>query len=79
MAGDRSRCWTPPAAEPGEAFVHESIIGIKFTGKNHETGMVKDLPSVSVEITGRAWVTAFHQYVLDPSTSFPTGYTLFGT
>ena len=38
--------------------------------------MVKDVPSVSVEITGRAWVKAFHQYVLDPSDSFPTGYTL---
>jgi len=31
------------------------------------------------EITGRAWVTAFHQYVLDPSDSFPTGYTLSDT
>jgi proline racemase len=87
---DRSPCGTGTCArlallhalgdvQPGEAFVHESIIGTKFTGKIFDTGMVKDIPSVSVEITGRAWITAFHQYVLDPSDPFPTGYTLSDT
>jgi proline racemase len=87
---DRSPCGTGTCArlallhargdiEPGEAFVHESIIGTKFTGRIFETGIVKDIPSVAVEITGRAWITAFHQYVLDPSDPFPTGYTLSDT
>lgn len=87
---DRSPCGTGTCArlallhacgdiEPGEIFVHESIIGTKFTGKIFETGMVKDIPSVAVEITGRAWITAFHQYVLDSSDPFPTGYTLSDT
>ncbi len=41
--------------------------------------MTADIPNVSVEITGRAWITAFHQYVLDPTDPFPTGYTLSDT
>jgi len=36
-------------------------------------------PTVIVSITGRAWITAFHQYVLDPSDPFPTGYKLTDT
>jgi proline racemase len=87
---DRSPCGTGTCARlallhargdirPGEEFIHESIIGTKFTGCIFETGMTKGIPNVSVEITGRAWITAFHQYVLDPSDPFPTGYTLSDT
>lgn len=87
---DRSPCGTGTTARlallhargdvmPGEDFVHESIIGTKFTGRIFETGRTAGIPNVSVEITGRAWITAFHQYVLDPSDPFPTGYTLSDT
>ena len=30
-------------------------------------------------ITGRAWITGFKQYVLDPTDPFPLGYTLTDT
>ena len=87
---DRSPCGTGTCARlalmhargeiaTGEAFIHESIIGTKFTGRIFETGMTANIANVSVEITGRAWITAFHQYVLDPSDPFPTGYTLSDT
>lgn len=87
---DRSPCGTGTCARlalmhargeiaAGEAFVHESIIGTKFTGRIFETGQTTGILSVSVEITGRAWITAFHQYVLDPTDPFPTGYTLSDT
>ena len=87
---DRSPCGTGTTARlallhargairEGEDFVHESIIGTKFRGQIFETGMTADIPNVSVEITGRAWITAFHQYVLDPSDPLPTGYTLSDT
>lgn len=87
---DRSPCGTGTTARlallhargeirPGEDFVHESILGTKFTGRIFETGMTAGIPDVSVEITGRAWITAFHQYVLDPTDPFPTGYTLSDT
>lgn len=87
---DRSPCGTGTCARlallharreisVGERFVHESIIGTKFIGQIFETGNVGNVPSVSVAITGRAWITAFHQYVLDPFDPFPTGYTLSDT
>lgn len=87
---DRSPCGTGTCARmallhargdlaPGEAFVHESIIGTTFTGRIFDTGQTGGIASVSAEITGRAWITAFHQYVLDPSDPFPAGYTLSDT
>lgn len=87
---DRSPCGTGTCArlallhargdvKLGEDFIHESIIGTRFSGKIFATGSIKAIPSVSVEITGRAWITAFHQYVLDPSDPFPTGYMLSDT
>ncbi|TGV52848.1 hypothetical protein EN792_077080, partial [Mesorhizobium sp. M00.F.Ca.ET.149.01.1.1] len=44
-----------------------------------QTSKVGDLDAVSVVISGRAWITGFHQFVLDPSDPFPTGYTLSDT
>lgn len=87
---DRSPCGTGTCARlallhargdiaPGEAFVHESIIGTRFIGRIVDTGTTGGIADVSAEITGRAWITAFHQYVLDPSDPFPTGYTLSDT
>jgi proline racemase len=87
---DRSPCGTGTCArlalmhargeiKVGERFVHESIIGTKFDGEIFETGTIACTPSVSVAITGRAWITAFHQYVLDPADPFPVGYTLSDT
>ena len=37
---------------------------------------VAGTPAIMPTVTGSAWITAFHQYVLDPSDPFPTGYTL---
>lgn len=87
---DRSPCGTGTCARlavmhargeiaPGEPFVHESIIGTLFTGKILETATVGEIPGVRIAITGRAWLTAFHQYVLDPSDPLPTGYRLNDT
>ena len=87
---DRSPCGTGTCARlalmhargeiaVGERFVHESIIGTKFIGEIFETARIGGRDAVGVAITGRAWITAFHQYVLDPSDPFPTGYTLSDT
>jgi proline racemase len=84
---DRSPCGTGTCARlalmhargeiaAGEMFIHESIIGTKFTGEIFETTSVAGRDAVSVAITGRAWITAFHDYVLDPTDPFPEGYTL---
>lgn len=87
---DRSPCGTGTCARlalmhargeirTNEKFIHESIIGTKFIGEIFEETKVGILDAVSVAIAGRAWITAFHQYVLDPSDPFPTGYTLSDT
>ncbi len=87
---DRSPCGTGTCArlaimhargqlKTGERFVHESIIGTKFTGEVLSTATAGGLPAVNCAITGRGWITAFHQYVLDPTDPLPTGYRLSDT
>jgi proline racemase len=84
---DRSPCGTGTSARLavlhargrlaiGERFVHESIIGSEYIGTIKETAEVAGLRGVRPAITGSAWITAFHQYVLDPTDPFPTGYLL---
>jgi proline racemase len=84
---DRSPCGTGTSArlavlhargliEPGERFVHKSIIGSEFTGEIVETLMVGGKPGIRPAISGGAWIMGFHQYVLDSSDPFPEGYTL---
>ena len=82
---DRSPCGTGTCArlavlhargllEVGETFVHESLIGTEFTGRIRGTTEVGGKPAILPTITGKGWITAFHQYVLDPSDPFPLGF-----
>ncbi len=84
---DRSPCGTGTSARMaqlhargelalGADFVHESVIGTRFTGRLVEETTVGGLPAVVPEITGRAWVTGMGQYLLDPSDPFPAGFAL---
>jgi len=84
---DRSPCGTGTSArlaqlhargtlEVGEPWVHESIIGSRFTGRIAEATAVAGRPAVIPEITGRAWVTGMAQYLLDPADPFPSGFAL---
>ena len=84
---DRSPCGTGTSARMaalhargelalGEAFVNESVIGTRFTGRLVEETTVGGLPAVVPEITGRAWVTGMGQYLLDASDPFPAGFAL---
>jgi proline racemase len=87
---DRSPCGTGTCArlaimhakgqlKVGERFIHESIIGTKFTGEILSIAQIGGMAGINCAITGRAWITAFHQYVLDPSDPLPTGYRLSDT
>jgi len=84
---DRSPCGTGTCARMaqlhangelrlGDAFVNESIIGSRFTGRLVGETTVGDLPAVIPEITGRAWVTGRGEYVLEPDDPFPVGFAL---
>ena len=84
---DRSPCGTGTSARMavlharGELalhrpFVHESIIGTRFTGRLVAQTTVGDRPAVVPEITGRAWITGRAEYVLDPTDPFPEGFAV---
>ena len=84
---DRSPCGTGTSAKMaceyargrlkiGEAFVHEGILGTTFTGRLVAETTVGEQVAVVPTIAGRAWITGFAQYVLEPDDPFPTGYTL---
>ena len=86
-AYDRSPCGTGTSARMaalhargalalGEAFVNESIIGTRFTGRLVEEVEVGGAPAVVPEVTGRAWITGMGQYLLDERDPFPAGFTL---
>jgi len=84
---DRSPCGTGTSARMAQLhargelpldrpFVHESVIGTRFTGRLVEETEVAGRPAVVPEITGRAWITGMGQYLLDPTDPFPAGFSL---
>ena len=84
---DRSPCGTGTSAKlsvlalkgkikKGEVFVHESIIGSRFTCRYLEDARVGDYPAVVPEVTGRAWVTGIHTFMLDDDDPFVRGFQL---
>jgi proline racemase len=88
---DRSPCGTGTSAETalrhargrldiGEWFVTESIIGTRFRGELVERTEVGSgdtrFPAVVPRITGSAYLTGFHRFVLEPSDPFPEGFQL---
>jgi proline racemase len=84
---DRSPCGTGTSARMaalhtrgelalGQEFVNESIIGSRFNGWLVDEVTVGGTSAVVPEISGRAWITAMGQYLLDPSDPFPAGFAL---
>ena len=84
---DRSPCGTGTSAKMAvlhakgklplhQSFVHESIIGTLFTGRLVADTRVGRYPAVVPTISGRAWITGFANYVLDPDDPFPEGFTV---
>jgi len=87
---DRSPCGTGTSARlavlhargqiaVGEEFVHESILGSEYIGRAVKCVDIAGIRGVVPSITGSAWITAFHQYVIDPTDPFPNGYRLYDT
>jgi len=87
---DRSPCGTGTSARlavmhtrgqiaVGETFIHESIIGTEFIGRVLEETLCGGQSAIRPAITGQAWITAFHNYVLDPTDPFPMGFRLGDT
>jgi proline racemase len=84
---DRSPCGTGTCAKMaalhtkgslplGQDFVHEGILGTTFTGKLIRETQVGPYKGVIPTLSGRAWITGFANYVVDPEDPFPTGFTV---
>jgi proline racemase len=84
---DRSPCGTGTCARMatlyakgelalGEDFIHQGILGTTFTGRLIERVKVGSYNGAIPTIRGRAWITGFAEYVVDPSDPFPNGYTV---
>jgi 4-hydroxyproline epimerase len=82
---DRSPCGTGTSARmaqlaatgrltEGEDFVHESIIGSKFTGRIEGRAMVGDMPAIIPAIEGWARVTGQNTIVIDDRDPFAHGF-----
>ncbi len=84
---DRSPCGTATCARMavlhargelalGRDFRNEGLLGTVFTGRVVAETEVAGRPAVIPTITGRAWVTGYAHYVLDPDDPFPAGFTV---
>ncbi len=91
---NRSPCGTGTCAELalryargqlriGQPWVVESIIGTRFTGlvaaETHVGAGPETRPAIIPHITGSAYITGLHQFVLDPRDPFPQGFALGAT
>lgn len=84
---DRSPCGTGTSArmaqwyakgklKKGDRFIHESIIGSKFTGTIEEELEVGGLPAIRPGIEGWAIVTGYNQIIIDEEDPFHKGFSL---
>jgi proline racemase len=84
---DRSPCGTGTCARMatlhargelalGDEFINESVIGTRFVGRLVGETEVGGVRAVVPEVTGRAWITAMGQYLLDERDPFPAGFAL---
>jgi proline racemase len=62
-----------------EAFVNESVIGTRLVGRIASRTTVGGQDAIVPAISGRAWITGMHQFVLDPDDPFPEGFRLADT
>lgn len=84
---DRSPCGTGTSAKcavlaakgllkKGTSFTHESIVGSRFACCYADDAAVCGIPAVVPRVSGRAWVTGIHSFVLDPDDPFQAGFQL---
>lgn len=84
---DRSPCGTGTSARMAvlhargelplhQTYVHEGLLGTCFIGELVDETSVAGRCAVVPTITGRAFITAINQYLVDPRDPFPTGFLL---
>ncbi|MFM9107539.1 MAG: proline racemase family protein [Chloroflexota bacterium] len=84
-AVDRSPCGTGTSARLawmhatgriaiGQPWVHESILGTAFTGTVVGRTEAGGVPAVETQISGRGFITGFHQFLFDPDDPTAGGF-----
>jgi len=58
----------------GEPFVIESLIGSRFTGRVMREIKFGGHSAIVPEVTGSAWVTGRHEFLIDPDDPFGKGF-----
>ena len=62
--------------QAGGRFVHESLIGTTFAGTIEGRTSVGELRAIVPRIEGSAWITGFHEFVLDQDDPLRKGFLL---
>jgi proline racemase len=57
-------------------FVHESIIGTTFSARIVGRGTMGERPTIVPELSGDAWVTGEHTFLVDPDDPLRRGFRL---
>ena len=84
---DRSPCGTGTCAvlavldemgivQDGQPFVHESIIGTTFSAKVLERTTVGDFAAIVPELSGDAWITGEHTFIIDDDDPLRKGFRI---
>ena len=84
---DRSPCGTGTAAvmavldamgllAAGTPFVHESLIGTRFTGRVASRTVVGEYEAIVPEIEGSAWITGEHTFLVDETDPLKDGFRI---
>ncbi len=60
----------------GQEYRNEGILGTVFIGRAIRETTAGPLPAVIPEVTGRAWITGYNQFVVAADDPFPEGFTL---
>ncbi|MBG0778372.1 MAG: proline racemase family protein, partial [Desulfotignum balticum] len=87
---DRSPCGTGTSAKmaflhhkgrlkPEEPYAYQSVFGTQFMGKILKETQVGDRPAIVPEITGNAWITGFHEFVVDATDPYAFGFDIQAT
>jgi proline racemase len=82
---DRSPCGTGTAAvmavvdamgllSAGTPFVHESLIGTRFTGRVASRTQVGEVEAIVPEIEGSAWITGEHTFLIEEADPLRYGF-----
>jgi trans-L-3-hydroxyproline dehydratase len=84
---DRSPCGTGTAAvmavvdamgllDGDRPFVHESLIGTRFTGRVASRTAVGEYQAIVPEIAGSAWITGEHTFLIDETDPLKDGFRI---